>query len=570
MKGITVKEALHVLAEHQVSLLGGGGGLNRMITSVSVFELAEWDQVSWLCGGELILSTLNMFSCTDEILAALAAFNKHHTAAVLVHPGAKARTELDPAIISQADAWELPILTVHRDVAYASIMGCVYGHILNKQAVQLARSQEINKALTNILISGGKVESIVQMLSNILKKPVAIFNEVDKIIAHNAYADWGQSIVDALSLEKEEKYGQAALKAPALNKDNLFRRELEIDRTLYQLTFYKVFFNQDYLGCIMTGDQTERAEDELDAGLELDGLYHAATAWSLIEMAARAATESQEKQLQAFFTDLLNDNFETEDALNIRAHHFGVSTAGRYNVVVIDIDEFEQYCLKNRKKGEAHIQKIKADLGRIINWSFAKLHAKSTILPVSDCFVVISDADQHNVNSYYQDLAELCRNIQQEILRKIPGITVTIGIGSRQTALSSLARSYEEAKKAIRIGGKVFGPDRSYFYEDMGIYNILVAKSPQELQDNYLYELEKIVRLFNLSDNRDNSLLDTLEAYLDCQGSLQNSARALDIHPNTVLYRIQKAKTVLDPSYFSNCDKQLQLHVLLKMRRMLY
>ncbi len=569
MKGITVKEALYVLGEYQVSLLGGRGGLNRMITSVSVFELAEWDQVSWLCGGELILSTLNMFSCTEEILAALAAFNKHHTAAVLVHPGSKARTELDPAIISQADAWELPILTVQRDVAYATIMGCVYGHILNKQAVQLARSQEINKALTNILISGGKVESIVQMLSNTLKKPVAIFDEVDKIIAHSPYAAWGQRVVDALIREREETYGQAAAKAPALNQENLFHRELEIDHALYQLTFYKVFFNHDYLGCIMTGDQTERVEDELDIGLELDGLYHAATAWSLIEMTARAASESQEKQLQAFFTDLLNDNFETEDALNIRAHHFGVSTAGRYNVAVIDIDEFEQYCLKNRKKGEIYIQKIKTDLGRIIKWSFAKLHAKTTILPVSDCFVVICDANRRNVKTYYQELAALCRHIQQEVVRKIEGITVTIGIGSRQATLSSLARSYEEAKKAIKIGAKIFGPNRTYFYEDMGIYSILVAKSPQELQDNYLYELEKIVRLFNVSDHKDNSLLETLEAYLDCQGSLQNTARVLDIHPNTVLYRIQKAKTVLDPSYFTNCDKLLQLHVLLKMRKML-
>jgi purine catabolism regulator len=57
-------------------------------------------------------------------------------------------------------------------------------------------------------------------------------------------------------------------------------------------------------------------------------------------------------------------------------------------------------------------------------------------------------------------------------------------------------------------------------------------------------------------------LRQTLQTYLNCQGDIAETARALYIHRNTVKYRIARLNELLDTS-LSNPDYSLQLRLAL-------
>jgi DNA-binding PucR family transcriptional regulator len=53
-----------------------------------------------------------------------------------------------------------------------------------------------------------------------------------------------------------------------------------------------------------------------------------------------------------------------------------------------------------------------------------------------------------------------------------------------------------------------------------------------------------LVTLYRLVDDTDPTLTQTLTAFVECGGSLEATARALFVHPNTVRYRLRRVTEV--------------------------
>jgi DNA-binding PucR family transcriptional regulator len=55
---------------------------------------------------------------------------------------------------------------------------------------------------------------------------------------------------------------------------------------------------------------------------------------------------------------------------------------------------------------------------------------------------------------------------------------------------------------------------------------------------------EALVNLYRTVDEADPTLTLTLSAFVECGGSLESTARALFVHPNTVRYRLRRVSDV--------------------------
>ncbi len=132
------------------------------------------------------------------------------------------------------------------------------------------------------------------------------------------------------------------------------------------------------------------------------------------------------------------------------------------------------------------------------------------------------------------------------------GISVVVGIGSPYLEPSDIWKSYDEAKKSIRICEKVWGRDRLVLFEELGIYQLISGINS--------YALLKIYYDNTVGKISDRDLFMTLKTYLECNESLTETANALFIHPNTVKYRLKQVKKVtgLDPSIAKD---RLQLYM---------
>lgn len=105
---------------------------------------------------------------------------------------------------------------------------------------------------------------------------------------------------------------------------------------------------------------------------------------------------------------------------------------------------------------------------------------------------------------------------------------VKIGLGGEERIV---AESLEKAGRAIDIGFKIKPFSKMYKYEDLKFYIHL----------SYEYK-ESLVSLFYNLDKSGNrlELIQTLQVYVEENGDINNIAKRLSIHRNTLNYRLER------------------------------
>ena len=140
---------------------------------------------------------------------------------------------------------------------------------------------------------------------------------------------------------------------------------------------------------------------------------------------------------------------------------------------------------------------------------------------------------------------------------------VVAGVGRAAPAPEELARSYREARTALRAAHA--GGEPVQFFADLGVLRLLHNQPTEELArfvDDYLGPLLAYDR------RHDAKLVETLAAFFQHGGNMKRMARALFTHYNTVAYRLQRIRQIsgLD---LKNPDHLLNAQVALQALRLL-
>ncbi|HWQ79221.1 MAG TPA: PucR family transcriptional regulator ligand-binding domain-containing protein [Anaerovoracaceae bacterium] len=81
-------------------------------------------------------------------------------------------------------------------------------------------------------------------------------------------------------------------------------------------------------------------------------------------------------------------------------------------------------------------------------------------------------------------------------------------------------------------------------YKELNVYKLLyLLKDTRELRE---YQAEIIDPLVEYDKRYNSNLLETIESYIENDGDYEKMAKSLYLHENTVRYRIQKAKKILN------------------------
>jgi carbohydrate diacid regulator len=130
------------------------------------------------------------------------------------------------------------------------------------------------------------------------------------------------------------------------------------------------------------------------------------------------------------------------------------------------------------------------------------------------------------------------------------GIVPTIGVGQYYPGAEGLRKSFSDAKVAIELGEKIWGPGKVYHITDVGMFIALSNKIPFERKCELAYQV--MGKIFS-----DDSLYKTVSIFLENDMNLSEAAKKLHLHRNTLIYRLDKIKKLigLDPRKFSDAIK---------------
>ncbi|WP_242454361.1 PucR family transcriptional regulator [Bailinhaonella thermotolerans] len=124
-------------------------------------------------------------------------------------------------------------------------------------------------------------------------------------------------------------------------------------------------------------------------------------------------------------------------------------------------------------------------------------------------------------------------------------------------------RSWRHAVLSLRVATAVPGMGPVASWPDLGVYRPLSRLSRSELRD-----LAADPPAYLLLAEGDRDLIRTVETYLDKAGHAQETATALNIHRQTLYYRLSKAARVTGLN-LANGEDRLLLHLSLKARHLL-
>jgi len=170
----------------------------------------------------------------------------------------------------------------------------------------------------------------------------------------------------------------------------------------------------------------------------------------------------------------------------------------------------------------------------------------------NDTFVVLVD-EMQNIKG--NQMVEMLRNKGVEFNKMVHQIydkdvkNIIVSVGNFYRGKDGIALAYEEAKVALQLGLSIDETKPVYHVDDLGMIAIL-AGGNKRWQESFVRNL--LTQLLS-----EKYLIETVEVFFDQNMSLTQTAKKLNIHRNTLLYRLSKVKKItgLDPRKFNDAIK---------------
>ncbi|MGW0704377.1 PucR family transcriptional regulator [Streptomyces sp. NPDC002643] len=170
--GITVRRALELpaLRGGLPEVLAGTHALERTVRWVHAGEVPNI--ASLLKGGELLLTTgYGLGTRPADQRAFVRTLAERGIAALVVELGPRF-TRLPPALVETARSAGLPLVQLHREVAFVTVTEEVHTEIVNGHYALLQQAEEVHRRCTEALLGGGGVPQVLGILADFSGNPV--------------------------------------------------------------------------------------------------------------------------------------------------------------------------------------------------------------------------------------------------------------------------------------------------------------------------------------------------------------------------------------------------------------
>ena len=515
--GISVQDALALDAFKGVEVMAGSGGLGRKIYHVNVMEVP--DILDWVREGELLLTTLyslrNNPRAQIDLVPQLAAKN----IAALAIKTKRYIDNLPDEALRIADELDFPILKLPGHVAFSSIMEPLLNEIFKFQTELLHKAEWAHNKLIDIVLRGGGLDELVQVLGILINGEVAIVNrELEPLT-------WMTKLV----AEQIDKMEWHVLRGAT----RLVRIEGDPHAIVVPL-----LAGGSLLGFIVAC--LHRAEEETGSHSVLKEitLERAATVASLDISYAQTVNEVQRRFRNEFVIDLVEGAFPSDTVAHQRAKTNNWVLHEKMRVLLIRLLNF-----RVQEQKDQVLKYLRENLG---NDFVTGEMGRDIILvaPAQEVFDIFQWLNDHLAG-----------------MERLVGSKFLIGVGREVGSIREVKYSYRQARRAVNTAMEVPSLGAIVHYDQLGIYRLLEEISGK--QEMHAYVKDHLQVLIDYDCKNNTNLMETLQMYFAEGGQLKQVAEKMFLHYNTVKYRIERIEQLLGIS-FDDPHQRLSLEVAVK------
>lgn len=541
---LTVREALQMPVFEHATLVAGKNGLDNVIRWVHIVDIPN-PKYDWPKGGELLLTAgFGLREDAKRQAELIPKLAEKGLAGVVFSIGHYLETV--PAELRAAgDRLDFPIVELPPEIPFIEITEAIFSQIVNRQYALRQRAEEIHNTLTALVLEGGSLQDVAGALASLLGRSITVENTDYEVLATARVGP-----VDEARTRSVEAGSTPPDLAQHLLERGIYERLLsergpvrvpampDLGMRMERIVTPIVVANQimGYVWVIAG----KYPLDELD---EL-AIEHAATVAALIMFKEQAVRDAE----MALRGDLVDQLLQTSDhpdpALMERAHQLGFHLNRAYQVLMVRAEPPTDTAAHSLlKQIERRLQGADAS-------AFAALR---------DTYVVVILQGRRSLDG------EQVARLLIDGVRDAVGPAL-VGVGQAVDDLTGLRASYNQANEALEVAHALGRGSGVSTFDSLGILHWLYHL-PSDILSSNVY-VAGIRQLAAHDADQSADLLHTLEAYLDAGGTISRASKTLNVHRNTLVYRLDRIEEItgFDPR---DPECQLNLHIALKSHRML-
>lgn len=227
-----------------------------------------------------------------------------------------------------------------------------------------------------------------------------------------------------------------------------------------------------------------------------------------------------------FFWQLLMGDIDNDSEIKQRAEQLGIQLDGNLAIVIIEF--------KND---------ITETIERHANYLLKTLNKVQIVLRLFDQKQLILLVQGAQVDHMKQLIIAFIQSFQQKMNTQLEICCMKSSIGLIYHSAINMTNSYKQALKVMELKDKF--PDTLegiYSYQDLGIYQFIEELRNKRQQMHY--ENESLEKLKAYDKKHHTELLPTLKIYLECDSNVNQAAKKMFIHANTMNYRLKRIEEV--------------------------
>lgn len=457
--------------------------------------------------------------------------------------------EMPQEVLDFAEERNFTLIEIPWEVRFSDITHSVMRKLSDIQDKELRQNQQ---ELLNLILRSSNPSKVAEFVGQKIEQPVLITSKTGMVKGKSKNArtlveKWNQCVrskvqPEIISTLKDDHH-------PLHTRIESFTH---LNQNILQIPIQTANSIQGYLVVLLPSEYA--VESFLSNQYYISIIEQASTVLAMWFLRENAIEETEMRLRGDFVWSLAKEEIYNWDRILAQAKSLKYDVNKPY-VCILGFPENLESLFEKTKSKTTYQEWEKSIIHYIEDEGFHAANAierKIMITSQNNEIVIFLEVSFDQKNEIVYSFLDL---VERRLMNLLPKVMMSWGIGRYHEGLSMFHNSYKDALTALEIGRRKVGQGHRIAYEDTRIDRALLAlANSTEIKDIVMATISPLIKY---DEQRNMDLIRTFTAYNQNQGKVSQTARYLNLHRQSLLYRLRKIESLTDLSLVNPDDRFL-------------
>ncbi|CAH0236354.1 PucR family transcriptional regulator [Priestia megaterium] len=304
-----------------------------------------------------------------------------------------------------------------------------------------------------------------------------------------------------------------------------------------------IWKNEEVLGFIWAVEIEKALGDE-----EVELLKKAANVLKNKLLQLQIRKYKREERSQEFFWKLLTGHIKSRQEISEAFYEAQITAPSTFSIAIFRFQE-----------------DITPEAERQISYMLKTMHRLKIVLYTIDCNDLILLLSLDAVENPLDEQRDFVDYFRGNMYERFDVTQIKASCSSIYSSHDHIEKSYKEALNVLDMKSKFPEETKEIInYQELGIYQFLDVILEKRVQDQF--ESHSLKKLTDYDLRHNSNLVETLEVFLNNDNNINEAAKELNVHMNTLSYRLKRISEIGDIN-LKDVNQKMTLYIDIKLMK---